>query len=86
MLVISIGVQKHELFDGFDDLGNKLDNATLWCKESGVFAGKPFVDRIFSRLHCTVTWNVAEGDWIDASKGKVAVRNFYSHFQPSINF
>lgn len=53
-------------------VGNKLDNATLWCKESGVFAGKPFVDRIFSRLHCTVTWNVAEGDWIDASKGKVA--------------
>ena len=54
--------------------GNKKDTATLWCKESGVFAGKPFADRIFERLHCVITWNVAEGDYIDASKGKVAVR------------
>lgn len=53
--------------------------------------GKPFADRIFSRLGCTVTWHVNEGDYIDASKGKISVRSFslpslsfQRHFTPSL--
>ncbi|XP_020864140.1 nicotinate-nucleotide pyrophosphorylase [carboxylating] [Phascolarctos cinereus] len=35
--------------------------AVLWAKSSGVLAGRPFFDAIFSQLDCQVTWFLPEG-------------------------
>jgi nicotinate-nucleotide pyrophosphorylase (carboxylating) len=55
-------------------LGGKAEEAVLWCKETGVLAGKPFFDHVFKRVGCTVEWLFNEGDKIDATNGKVKVR------------
>ena len=53
-------------------VGDGVTTATLWCKSSGVLAGKPFFDATFAALgDCVVTWLVDEGAAIDASSGKV---------------
>ena len=54
-------------------VGDSETTATLWCKSSGILAGKPFFDATFEELGCKVAWTVDEGTAIDASKGKVAV-------------
>ena len=54
-------------------VGDSETTATLWCKSSGVLAGKPFFDATFEELGCKVAWTVDEGTAIDASKGKIAV-------------
>ena len=54
-------------------VGDAEATATLWCKSSGVLAGRPFFDATFEELGCSVAWNVEEGTSIDVSKGKVAV-------------
>lgn len=38
-------------------VGSDVKSARLLMKSSGVFAGKPFVDAVFSSLNCTVEWN-----------------------------
>ncbi|ORZ39706.1 nicotinate-nucleotide pyrophosphorylase [Catenaria anguillulae PL171] len=48
-------------------VGAKQDEATLWCKSSGVLAGCPFVDEIFAQLNCKVHWLVTEGTHVDVS-------------------
>ena len=54
-------------------VGDSETTATLWCKSSGVLAGKPFFDATFEELGCSVAWNLDEGTAIDASKGKISV-------------
>ncbi|KAI9179065.1 nicotinate-nucleotide diphosphorylase (carboxylating) [Blastocladiella emersonii ATCC 22665] len=61
-------------------VGDKQDEATLWCKASGVLAGVPFVDEIFRQVECRVEWLVAEGEFVDVSaapNGKVAVARVF---------
>ena len=53
-------------------VGDGVTTATLWCKSSGVLAGKPFFDATFAALgDCVVTWLVDEGAAIDCAGGKV---------------
>ena len=54
-------------------VGDAETTATLWCKSSGVLAGRPFFDATFEELGCRVAWKVEEGTSIDVSKGKIAV-------------
>lgn len=54
-------------------VGDEVKSATVWCKQSGIFAGQPFADEVYNQCGLTVQWNVKEGTFIDASKGKVAV-------------
>ena len=41
-------------------VGDAETTATLWCKSSGVLAGRPFFDATFEELGCSVAWNVEE--------------------------
>lgn len=57
-------------------VGTVPRQATLWMKSSGVFAGKPFFEAVFSALDCQVEWKDAvarEGTFISASDEKVAL-------------
>ena len=54
-------------------VGDAETTATLWCKSSGVLAGRPFFDATFEELGCSVAWKVDEGTLLDASKGKISV-------------
>jgi nicotinate-nucleotide pyrophosphorylase (carboxylating) len=54
-------------------VGDAETSATLWCKSSGVLAGRPFFDATFEELGCAVTWAVSEGTLIDALAEKVQV-------------
>ena len=38
-------------------VGSSVKSARLLLKSSGVFAGKPFVNCVFSTLRCSVEWN-----------------------------
>jgi len=52
-------------------VGTAPKTAHLYMKSPGVFAGKPFMDIVFSELNCTVQWNdkhAIEGTFIDPSK------------------
>lgn len=50
-------------------VGTDTRTATLWLKSPGVVAGKAFVDVIFRKLNCEVSWNeeIHEGMYLDAS-------------------
>ena len=37
-------------------VGSSPASASLFLKSPGVFAGKPFFDRVFELLGCTVEW------------------------------
>ena len=53
-------------------VGDSEKVAQLWMKSSGVFAGKPFVEEIFSCLDCEITWEqiaANEGIYIDIQGG-----------------
>ena len=53
-------------------VGDGVTTATLWCKSSGVLAGKPFFDATFEALgDCEVTWLLDEGAFVDCAAGKV---------------
>ncbi len=52
-------------------VGDVARTATLWAKSPGIVAGVPFVEEIFARCGCTVTWKVKEGDAV-GSDGKTA--------------
>lgn len=54
-------------------VGDEPRTATVWCKQSGIFAGQPFADEVYQQCGLEVKWNVKEGTHIDASNGKVAV-------------
>lgn len=43
-------------------VGTGAGSATLYCKSPGVLAGRPFVDRLFSKLmDCKIDWQFEEG-------------------------
>lgn len=47
-------------------VGNEVKEAQLLMKSPGVFAGKPFVDKVFDMLGCSVQWKedvATEGDY-----------------------
>ena len=51
-------------------VSSEVKEAQLLMKSPGVFAGKPFVQKVFDILGCSIEWkdNVAvEGDYVDAS-------------------
>jgi nicotinate-nucleotide pyrophosphorylase (carboxylating) len=53
-------------------VGTDEKQAQLFMKSSGVFAGKPFFQRVFDLLGCTVDWhyeNAKEGDYVDVQDG-----------------
>lgn len=56
-------------------VGNDTKTATLWCKASGVLAGVPFANEVFTQCGVdTVEWKFDEGAEISVDKGsKVAV-------------
>lgn len=41
--------------------GSGPAQAALWAKSSGVLAGRPFFDAIFTQLNCQVSWFLPEG-------------------------
>ncbi|PKI82511.1 hypothetical protein MVES_003629 [Malassezia vespertilionis] len=45
-------------------VGDAPRTATLWCKQEGIVAGSPFVNAVFDELHCRITWNVEEGQYL----------------------
>mmetsp|Transcript_26552 Transcript_26552/g.37376 ORF Transcript_26552/g.37376 Transcript_26552/m.37376 type:complete len:297 (-) Transcript_26552:44-934(-) len=51
-------------------VGNKPEEAILYCKSSGVLAGKPFFTEVFKKVNCTVSWNIPEGSWIDVEQAE----------------
>ncbi len=56
-------------------VGSSPKKATLYMKQKGVFAGKPFVDAVFDILGCTVTWEdiAVEGTYFDIKAGEKIV-------------
>jgi nicotinate-nucleotide pyrophosphorylase (carboxylating) len=54
-------------------VGEKVETAYLYCKQSCVLAGVPFANCILQHLNLQFNWNVEEGTEIDASKGKVVI-------------
>ena len=57
-------------------VGQKIETAHLYCKESCVLAGVPFANAIFDYMQLTVKWNFVEGSQIDATNntcGRVIV-------------
>ena len=52
----------HFDYSGFC-VGAALASATLWAKEDGRIAGRPFVDAVFTEVGCAVQWedNAPEG-------------------------
>jgi len=42
-------------------VGDKEEEAILYCKAEGVLCGTPFFDTIFKSLDCTVQWKEKEG-------------------------
>jgi len=55
-------------------VGNTPKTATLWMKQSGIFAGKPFVDAVFRNLQCTITWNTEATVVDEATKTESTVK------------
>lgn len=54
-------------------VGEKIEQANLLCKSSGVLAGVPYVDGVYQYLGLTVSWKFEEGTYIDTTQGKVIV-------------
>jgi nicotinate-nucleotide pyrophosphorylase (carboxylating) len=53
-------------------VGSEIKQAKLLMKSSGVFAGRPFVQRVFDLLGCRVEWqeHIQEGDYHDIDIGE----------------
>lgn len=49
-------------------VGDAPRTATLWGKSSGILAGVPFFDEVFSQCGCTVEWHAREGSHIERDK------------------
>jgi len=49
-------------------VGNKIDEAILYMKTSGIVAGEPFVTAIFKELGCSVEWKIYEGSFVSLEK------------------
>ena len=64
-----ISLWLHEDCPNFDYgayvVGNTFGEATILCKSRGVLCGKPFVDALFTKLHCDIKWEVNEGFMIE---------------------
>jgi nicotinate-nucleotide pyrophosphorylase (carboxylating) len=55
-------------------VGEKLSEATLYCKARGVLCGVPFVNEVFRQLACSVEWHATEGALLEPAAGqKIAV-------------
>ena len=54
-------------------VGEKFEEAHLYCKESAILAGVPFAQAVFDYLGLQTTWLFEEGAFIDSSKGRVVV-------------
>ena len=74
-----IGGWLHDDMPSFDVgglvVGTEEKTAQLWMKSSGVFAGKPFAQKVFDILGCQVQWHddvIVEGEYKEVSS-KVCV-------------
>lgn len=58
-------------------VGSEQRTATLWGKSSGILAGVPFFNEVFTQCGCTVQWHAREGCHIEThqgvAKGKIAL-------------
>jgi nicotinate-nucleotide pyrophosphorylase (carboxylating) len=56
-------------------VGTDPKKALLYMKQSGVFAGRPFVDAVFDIVGCTVTWEdiAIEGKYFDIKSGEKVI-------------
>lgn len=56
-------------------VGDKEEEAILYCKADGVVCGKPFFEQVFKHLNCTVDWKIKEGTYLEPSKngGRIEV-------------
>lgn len=55
-------------------VGNDERTATLYAKSTGILAGVPFFNEIFSQAGCSVTWFISEGSMIAVEdSGKIAI-------------
>lgn len=51
-------------------VGTETMQAQLFMKSPGVFAGKPFFQRVFDLVGCTIQWHeVEEGNYVDVGDG-----------------
>ncbi|KAK5130085.1 hypothetical protein LTR08_002473 [Meristemomyces frigidus] len=68
----SVGAWLEEDTPSFDYggfvVGDSPAEARLLAKSSGVLAGVPFFDEVFSQLGCTVEWLVREGDEVGGAR------------------
>jgi len=42
-------------------VGDTIGESVILCKSKGFLCGKPYVDAIFKKLDCSITWNFDEG-------------------------
>lgn len=49
-------------------VGDTPRTATLWGKSSGILAGVPFFNEVFSQCGCAVEWHAQEGSHIERDK------------------
>ncbi|CAP67569.1 uncharacterized protein PODANS_1_14640 [Podospora anserina S mat+] len=54
-------------------VGSDLRTATLWGKSSGILAGVPFFNEVFTQCGCTVEWHAREGSHVETHGGKKAL-------------
>jgi nicotinate-nucleotide pyrophosphorylase len=54
-------------------VGDHQRTATLWGKSSGVLAGVPFFNEVFTQCGCTVEWHSREGSHIETHGDKTAL-------------
>jgi len=56
-------------------VGDKDEEAILYCKSEGVLAGVPFFTEVFKTLGCQVDWKFKEGAFLNPSEhgGKIEV-------------
>ncbi|KAK0737490.1 Quinolinate phosphoribosyl transferase [Apiosordaria backusii] len=54
-------------------VGSELRTATLWGKSSGILAGVPFFNEVFTQCGCTVEWHAREGSHVETHGGKKAL-------------
>jgi len=54
-------------------VGSDFRTATLWGKSSGILAGVPFFNEVFTQCGCTVAWHAREGAHVETHGGKTAL-------------
>ncbi|KAH6630492.1 Quinolinate phosphoribosyl transferase [Chaetomium sp. MPI-SDFR-AT-0129] len=54
-------------------VGDAQRSATLWGKSSGILAGVPFFNEVFTQCGCTVEWHAREGSHVETHGGKTAL-------------